>query len=209
MSRYTGSVCRQCRREGTKLFLKGERCYTPKCALERHNYAPGQHGKARARFSEYRTQLRAKQRVKRHYGVLEKQFRRYFAEADRRKGITGENLLQLLETRLDNVVYRLGFARSRKEARQVVRHKHISVNGRSVNVPSFQVRAGDEIVLSKKSVDHVGINMSIEFSQRLDMMPPWLNIDYSAKKGEVKSLPLREDITMDFDEQLIVELYSK
>lgn len=209
MARYTDSVCRLCRREGTKLYLKGERCYTPKCAIERHNYPPGQHGKARARFSEYRNQLRAKQRVKRHYGVLEKQFRNYFAEADRRKGVTGEVLLFILEKRLDNVVYKLGFARSRSEARQLIRHNHILVNGKKVNIPSYQVRIGTEITLKEKSLEHPGVAAALDLNQKLDILPRWLQMDWGAKKGTVVTEPLREDITSEFEEQLIVELYSK
>lgn len=209
MAKYTGSVCRQCRREGVKLFLKGQRCYTDKCAIERHNYPPGQHGRARARYSEYRLQLREKQKVKRHYGVLERQFRRYFSEADRRQGITGEILLQLLELRLDNVLYRLGFARSRKEARQVVRHGHVQINGRIVDVPSFSMREGQEIVILEKSRQNPGIIGAIDLANQLAQTPDWLEVDRAAFSGSVKSLPEREHITMPFEEQLIVELYSK
>lgn len=209
MARYTGSVCRLCRREGNKLFLKGERCYTPKCAIERHNYAPGQHGKARARPSEFRNQLRAKQKVKRHYGVMETQFRRYFAEADRRKGITGEVLLQMLELRLDNVLFRMGFARSRREARQIVRHGHVSVAGKTVDIPSYMVAVGQEVAVRSGSQNNPAIAAAIDLYQKLDMVPRWLEVDWAGKKGIVKALPVREDITMEFEEQLIVEHYSK
>lgn len=209
MARYTGSVCRQCRREGLRLYLKGQRCYTDKCAVERHPYPPGQHGRARARYSEYRLQLREKQKVKRHYGVLEKQFRKYFTEAERRKGITGENLLQLLEVRLDNVVYRLGFARSRREARQLVRHGHLEVNGRRVNIPSFSVREGQTITIREKSRSSTAIQGAIEVANQLADTPEWLEVDRGNFTGSVKMLPMREHLTMPFEEQLIVELYSK
>lgn len=209
MARYTGSVCRLCRREGNKLFLKGERCYTPKCAIERHNYAPGQHGKARARPSEFRSQLRAKQKVKRHYGVQETQFRRYFSEADRRKGITGEVLLQMLELRLDNVLFRMGFARSRREARQIVRHGHVAVAGKTVDIPSYMVAVGQEVAVRPGSQNNPAIAAAIDLYQKLDMVPRWLEVDWAGKKGIVKALPAREDITMEFEEQLIVEHYSK
>ena len=209
MARNTGSVCRQCRREGLRLYLKGQRCYSDKCGVERHPYPPGQHGKARARYSEYRLQLREKQKVKRHYGILEKQFSKYFVEADRRKGITGENLIRLLELRLDNVIYRLGFARSRREGRQVIRHGHIEVNGRRVDIPSFSVRAGQVITVREKSRESIAILSAIEVANQLADTPVWLEADRANFSGVVKMLPERENVTMPFDEQLIVELYSK
>ncbi len=209
MARYTGPVCRQCRREGLKLYLKGERCYTSKCSFDRRGYAPGQHGRARMRFSEYRLQLREKQKVKRMYGLMERPFRNNFKRADRMKGVTGENLLQLLECRLDNVVFRAGWARSRPEARQMVRHRHIVVNGRKTDVPSFVVRIGDVIEIKQQSHRNENIRESIEFQESLGLTAPWLEIDNKQMKAEVKRLPEREDITMPIDESLIVELYSK
>lgn len=209
MARYTGSVCRLCRRENMKLFLKGDRCYTDKCAIERRNYAPGQHGQARTKVSDYGTQLREKQRVKRTYGLLEKQFRSYFKKADRMKGVTGENLLILLERRLDSIVYRLGFATSRNEARQLVRHGHFLVNGRKVNIPSFQVRPGDEIVLREKSRSIARISEALDGVMRRGV-PSWVELDRDNFKGVVKTLPVREEMTTPvFNERLIVELYSK
>jgi small subunit ribosomal protein S4 len=191
-----------------ELFLKGERCYTDKCAIKRRNYPPGQHGQGRAKVSDYGVQLREKQKVRRIYGVLEKQFRSYFEKADRMKGVTGENLLALLERRLDNIVYRLGFASSRTEARQLVRHGHFTLNGRKANIPSIQVRVGDVLELRPKSQKVTSINESLEGVVRRGV-PQWLELDKDAYKGVVKSLPVREDITMPIQEQLIVELYSK
>ena len=208
MARYTGAVCRLCRREGLKLFLKGERCYTDKCAIERRNYPPGEHGQARLKFSEYSVQLREKQKLRRMYGVLEAQFRRYFAMADRAKGVTGETLLQLLERRLDNTVYRIGFATSRAEARQLVRHGHFRVNGRKVNVPSYLVRAGDTVSVRDRSQKVARIQESLELAQRRGV-PDWLEITPESFAGRVKSLPARSDLTMPINEKLVVELYSK
>ena len=186
MARYTGAVCRLCRREGLKLFLKGERCYTDKCAIERRNYPPGQHGQARPEFSEYSIQLREKQKLRRIYGVLEGQFRRYFQMADRAKGVTGETLLQLLERRMDNMVYRMGFATSRSEARQLVRHGHFHVNGRKV----------------------MRIQEAIDLAQRRGV-PDWLEVSPAEWSGRVKTIPVRQDLTMPINEKLVVELYSK
>jgi small subunit ribosomal protein S4 len=208
VARYTGAVCRLCRREGLKLFLKGERCYTDKCAIERRNYPPGEHGQARPKFSEYSVQLREKQKLRRMYGVLEGQFRRYFAMADRAKGVTGETLLQLLERRLDNTVYRIGFATSRAEARQLVRHGHFRVNGRKVNVPSYLVRAGDTVTVRDRSQKVTRIQESLELAQRRGV-PDWLEITPESFAGRVKSLPARSDLTMPINEKLVVELYSK
>ena len=208
MARYTGAVCRQCRREGLKLFLKGERCYTDKCAIERRNYPPGEHGQARPKFSEYSIQLREKQKLRRIYGVLEGQFRRYFQMADRSRGVTGETLLQLLERRLDNIVYRLGFATSRSEARQLVRHGHFRVNDRKVDIPSYLVRAGDNVSVRERSRKIVRIQEALELVQRRGV-PEWLEVQPEAFAGRVKALPLRADLTMPINEKLVVELYSK
>ena len=208
MARYTDSVCRLCRRENLKLFLKGERCYTDKCAIERRNYPPGQHGQGRPKFSEYSIQLREKQKVKRIYGLLENQFRRTFAEANRSKGITGETLLTLLERRLDNVAYRLGFARSRAEARTLVRHGHLLVNGRKTNIPSYTVRAGDVISVKERSRQMGRVQSAMEGAQRRGV-PDWAEVDREALSGRIKILPSRGDITMPINEKLIVELYSK
>ncbi|MEA2658732.1 MAG: small subunit ribosomal protein [Candidatus Binatota bacterium] len=208
MARYTGSVCRLCRRENLKLFLKGERCYTDKCAIERRNYPPGQHGQGRPKFSEYSIQLREKQKVKRMYGLLEKQFRRTFAEAARSRGITGETLLVLLERRLDNVTYRLGFAGSRAEARTLVRHGHITVNGKKVNIPSYTVRVGDVVSVKEPSRQITRVLSALEGSQRRGV-PDWAEVDRDACSGRIKLLPSRSDITMPINEKLIVELYSK
>jgi small subunit ribosomal protein S4 len=197
-----------CRRENMELFLKGERCYTDKCAIKRRNYPPGQHGQGRAKVSDYGVQLREKQKVRRIYGVLEKQFRSFFAKADRMKGVTGENLLFLMERRLDNTVYRLGFASSRTEARQVIRHGHFTLNGRKINIPSIQVKVGDVLELRQKSQKITSINESLEGVVRRGI-PQWLELEKDAYRGIVKSLPVREDITMPIQEQLIVELYSK
>ena len=208
MARYTDSVCRLCRRENLKLFLKGERCYTDKCAIERRNYPPGQHGQARKKFSEYSIQLREKQKVKRLYGLLEDQFRRTFAEAARTKGITGETLLVLLERRLDNVAYRLGFASSRPEARTLVRHGHVLVNGKKVNIPSYIVRVGDLISVKEKSRQVTRVLSAMESVQRRGL-PDWVELDRETYSGRIKLLPTRSDITMPINEKLIVELYSK
>lgn len=208
MARYTGACCRLCRRENTELFLKGERCFTDKCALKRRNYPPGQHGQSRAKVSSYGTQLREKQKVRRIYGILEKQFRGYFEKADRMKGVTGENLLALLEKRLDNIVYRLGFASSRSEARILVRHGHFKVNGKKVNIPSFQTKVGDVVELREKSRSINVINDSLEAVVRRGI-PQWLELDKEGFKGTVKTNLTREDITTPIQEQLIVELYSK
>lgn len=209
MARYRGAVCRQCRREKLKLFLKGDRCYTDKCAFERRSFPPGQHGQARMRkVSDYAIQLREKQKVRRMYGMLEGQFRKYFEMAERSRGVTGEELLSLLECRLDNVVYRLGFASSRNQARQIVRHNHILVNGKKVNIPSYVVSINDEIVLKEKSRKIESINESLETMVRRGT-PSWLELDKNNYKGTVKALPDRQEITMPIQEQLIVELYSK
>lgn len=209
MSRYSGPVCRQCRRENAKLFLKGDRCYTDKCALERRNYAPGQHGQRRAKVSDYGTQLREKQKMKRTYGLQEKQFRLYFAKADRMKGVTGENLLTLLERRLDSVIYRLGFSVSRAQARTLVRHGHFQVNGHKVNIPSYLVRPNDVISLREKSREVACINESLDSVMRRGV-PTWVELDRDAFKGTMKALPVRSELTTpEFQEQLIVELYSK
>jgi len=208
VARYTGAVCRHCRREGLKLFLKGERCYTDKCAIERRNYPPGEHGQARPKFSEYSMQLREKQKLRRIYGVLERQFRRYFAMADRGRGVTGETLLQLLERRFDNIVYRLGFATSRAEARQLVRHGHFRVNGRKVDVPSYLVRPGDTITVRERSRQVARIREALELAQRRGV-PEWLEVSAEAFAGSVKALPARADLTMPINEKLVVELYSK
>lgn len=209
MARYTGPVCRMCRRENMKLFLKGDRCYTDKCAIERRAYAPGQHGQGRVKVSDYGTQLREKQRVKRTYGLLENQFRAYFEKAERMKGVTGENLLVLLEKRLDSMVYRMGFATSRTEARQLVRHSHFTVNGRKVNVPSYLVRPGDIVELREKSRQVARINEALDGVMRRGL-PSWVEVDRGGFKGTVKTLPVRAEMTTPtFQEQLIVELYSK
>jgi small subunit ribosomal protein S4 len=207
LARYTGPVCRLCRREGLKLFLKGSRCFTEKCAIERRNYPPGQHGLGRAKRSAYSEQLREKQKAKRIYGLLENQFRRYFERAERDKGVTGDNLLRLLERRLDNVVFRLGFAASRSEARQVVTHGHVQVNGRKVSLPSFLVKVGDQVQLRASSTmqQRVADNLSAGRGQ----VPQWLDLSAGDKRGVVRSLPLRDDIQIPVQEQLIVELYSK
>jgi small subunit ribosomal protein S4 len=209
MARYTGPVCRLCRREGMKLFLKGERCYTEKCAIEKRNLPPGQHGKLRkAKVVGYGLQLREKQKVKRIYGVLENQFRRYFEMADRTRGITGETLLQLLERRLDNVLYRLGLATSRAQARQLARHGHFTVNGRKVDIPSYQVKAGDVIGVRAASAQNPAIQHALEEVKGRGV-PEWLSFDQGSMSGRIASLPTREQINLPVQEQLIVELYSK
>ena len=208
MARYTGAVCRQCRREGQKLFLKGERCYSDKCAISKREYAPGQHGQGRKKVSEYGLQLRAKQKAKRFYGVLESQFAKYYEMADRKAGMTGENLLQLLESRLDNVVYRLGFAMSRAEARQLVVHGHYTVNGRRVNIPSYLLKEGDVVAICDKS------RQSDKFKAVLEAcgarpVPTWLELDRDKLEAKILRMPNREEIDLDVEETLIVELYSK
>ncbi len=208
MARYTGAVCRQCRREGLKLFLKGERCYTDKCAIERRNYPPGEHGQGRPKFSEYSIQLREKQKLKRIYGVFERQFRRYFQMADRARGVTGETLLQILERRLDNIVYRLGFSTSRAEARQLVRHGHFRVNGRKVNIPSYLIKPGDVVTVRERSRQVARIQEALELAQRRGV-PDWLEVVAESFTGTVKALPARADLTMPINEKLVVELYSK
>ena len=208
MARYTGSVCRLCRREGTKLFLKGDRCYGPKCALANRQTIPGEHGQARQRKpSEYGLQLREKQKAKRAYGVMETQFHRYFETAERQKGITGENLLILLERRLDNVVYRMGFGDSRAQARQIVRHGHILVNGKKVNIPSYLVEANDVITVREKSAEQNHFKALREGSNRV--IPKWLSVDFENLKATVTAMPAREDVDLSVQEHLIVELYSR
>lgn len=208
MARYTGSSCRLCRREGCKLFLKGDRCYTEKCAFSRREYAPGEAGRKRVKESEYRMQLREKQKTKRIYGLLEKQFHHYYEMANRQQGVTGDNLLKILESRLDNVVYRLGFAKSRAEARQQVRHGHIYVNGRRVDIPSFRVRPGDLVSVAPKARDMLVIKSALISNERTQV-PAWLEVDIEKLQGSVLSLPQRDQIDSDIREQLIVELYSK
>lgn len=208
MARYTGSVCRMCRREGMKLFLKGDRCYTDKCAVGRRSYAPGQHGQGRKKQSEYGLQLREKQKAKRYYGVLESQFAKYYEMASKKHGVTGENLLQILESRLDNVVYRLGFALSRPEARQLVSHGHFTVNGRRVNIPSFLVKEGDVVAVCDKSKSSAKMKAVLENTET-KVVPKWLELDRENHVAKVVTLAAREDIDLPIQETLIVELYSK
>jgi small subunit ribosomal protein S4 len=208
LARYRESACRLCRREGLKLFLKGDRCYSEKCAFERRSYAPGEHGQIRKKHSDYGVQLRAKQKLKRMYGLQEKQFRGYFEKADRQKGITGTNLLLFLERRLDNMVFRMGFANSRNEARQLVRHNHFLVSGKPVNIPSFLVKIGDDIQVREGSRKVERILEAVETVARRGV-PPWLELDKENFKGTVKVLPVRDELTMPVQEQLVVELYSK
>ena len=208
MARYTEAVCRQCRREGQKLFLKGDRCYTDKCAMNNRAFAPGQHGQGRSKTSEYGLQLREKQKVKRYYGVLEKQFRGYYELADRRPGQAGQNLLAILESRLDNVIYRLGFAMSRAEARQLVSHGHFTVNGRKVSIPSFLVKPGMVITLKETSRDLEKIKSSVEANASRPA-PKWLEYDANNMVAKVVAVPQRDDIDLPIEEHLIVELYSK
>ena len=208
MARYRESVCKICRRESLKLFLKGDRCYTDKCAFERRGYAPGQHGLRRGKVSEYALRLREKQKVKRLYGLLENQFHGYFVKAERSKGVTGENLLSFLERRLDNVVFRMGFANSRSEARQLVRHNHFLINGKKVNIPSYLVKTGTVVELKEKSKKNLKINAALDAVNRRGI-PEWLESSKETLKGTVKSLPKREYLTLPIQEQLIVELYSK
>lgn len=208
MARYTGSVCKLCRREGEKLFLKGERCYSDKCSVSRRNYVPGQHGKGRKKTSEYGLQLRMKQKARRYYGILEGQFRHYFEMAERKQGVTGENLLRILESRLDNVVYRLGWACSRAEARQFVVHGHFTVNGKKVDIPSYLLKAGETVAISAKSKDSVKIQSVLE-SNSGRPVPAWLDLNREALEAKVVNLPAREEIDTPVEEQLIVEFYSK
>lgn len=208
MARYIGSKCRLCRREGEKLFLKGEKCYTSKCAIENRAFPPGQHGQRRSRLTDYGVQLREKQKMRRIYGVLEDQFRSYYKEADRRKGSTGENLLKLLEGRLDNVVYRMGFAASRTEARQLVRHKGVVVNGAKVNIPSYQVKANDSVAVSEKAKNQLRVKAAIEFAQQRGLVD-WVDVDAGKMAGVFKSVPERSDLPAEINESLVVELYSK
>jgi small subunit ribosomal protein S4 len=208
MARYTEAVCRLCRREGVKLFLKGDRCFSAKCGVERRGYPPGQHGQGRSRFSDYGVQLREKQKVKRMYGLLENQFARVMERATRMKGRSGENLLMLLERRLDNVVFRLGFATSRAEARQLVRHGHFRVNGRKAQIPSMQLRPGDAVTLRERSQKVDRITSALDALEGKSV-PQWLEIEKAEFKGVVRSMPTREDVTMPIQEQLIVELYSR
>jgi len=209
LARYTGSVCRLCRRENLKLFLKGDRCYSDKCAFDRRSYPPGQHGQGRrGKFSNYGLQLREKQKLKRMYGLSEKQFHLFFERAERQKGITGTNLLVLLERRMDNVVYRLGFVNSRAQGRQLSKHNHFTVNGKKVNIPSFLIKIGDVVEVKEKSRNLNAIAESLEASVRRGV-PQWLELEKENLKGVVKALPVREDLTMPIQEQLVVELYSK
>lgn len=208
MARYCGPVCRLCRAEGEKLFLKGERCYTSKCAVERRETPPGQHGKGRSKSSEYKVQLREKQKVKRMYGVLERQFRAYYEKASQRKGITGTELLVGLEARLDNMVYRMGFGGSRVQSRQLVKHGHVRLNGQKVDVPSYRLKVGDVIEIKDKSKEMISIRSSMSLAQGRSI-PEWLNVDKDGLKGTVVALPQRDQLTHPINEQLIVELYSK
>ncbi len=208
MARYTDSVCRLCRREALKLYLKGERCYTDKCAIERRNYPPGQHGQKRPKFSEYALQLREKQKVKRMYGVLEGQFRRYFTIAERTRGITGEILLQLLERRFDNMIYRMGFATSRAEARQLVRHGHFLVNGHKLNIPSALLKAGDVVTVRERSKNVARVQEALAQAEHRGA-PEWVEVNREGFTARVKALPTRAELTMPINEKLIVELYSK
>ena len=209
MARNLDAKCRQCRREGEKLFLKGEKCFTDKCAMERRSYAPGQHGqKSGSRLSDFGKQLRAKQKLRRMYGVLEQQFRKIYQEADRRKGPTGENLLQVLESRLDTVAYRMGFGSSRTEARQVVRHNAILVNGKRVNIPSYLVRPGDTVEVVAKAKDQLRIKGAVEAAGTRGF-PEWIEVDAKTMKGKFKALPARSDLPSNINESLVVELYSK
>lgn len=208
MARYTGPVCRLCRREGVKLYLKGDRCYSSKCAIERRGYPPGQHGQMRRKASEYGLQLREKQKARRIYGVLERQFRSYYEEAVRQKGVTGENLLRLLESRLDNVIYRMGFAPSRPQARQIVRYGHVEVNGKRVTIPSYLVKEKDVIAIREKSRS-LGMFKEIAEAGESKVVPEWLSVNFETLTGQVNYLPNREDIDVPLQDQLIVELYSK
>ena len=206
MARCTGADCRECRREGCKLFLKGERCTTKKCAMERRPVAPGQHGTSRKKVTEYGTQLREKQKVKKAYGILEKQFHRYYEEAERMKGVTGENMLSLIERRLDNVVYRMGIGSSRKECRQIVNHCQITVNGRTVNIPSYRVKVGDVIAVKENKRE---LEMFKQLKDMKMVMPKWLEFNSASLEGKILALPQRDDIDLSIKEHLIVELYSR
>jgi small subunit ribosomal protein S4 len=208
MARYVGPVCKLCRREGMKLYLKGERCYSEKCAHTRRPYPPGQHGQGRIKLSEYAVRLREKQKVRRIYGVLERQFRKTYAEASRSKGVTGERLLQLLESRLDNVAYRMGFGGSRSEARQIVRHNAILVNGKRVNIPSYEVKPGDVVEVAPKAKEHLRIKAAAEAVASRGL-PDWMDVDAKALKGTFKALPQRTELSSTINESLIIELYSK
>ena len=208
MAKYIGSKCRQCRREGEKLFIKGEKCYSGKCAMENRAFPPGQHGQRRSRASDYASQLREKQKLRRIYGVLEKQFRAYYKDADRLKGSTGENLLQLLESRLDNIVYRMGFGASRSEARQLVRHNAITVNGKKMNIPSAQINAGDVIAISESARNQLRIKGALDAAQQRGVVE-WLDVNASKFEGVFKNPPDRSDLPSDINEHLVVELYSK
>ena len=208
MARYIGPVCKQCRRENMKLFLKGERCYTDKCSYDRRPYPPGVHGQRRVKFTEYGVRLREKQKVRRIYGMLEKQFHRYFQMADRQKGVTGENFLNLLERRLDSAVYRLGLGATRADARQIVRHKHMLVNGNPVNIPSYLLRAGDKITIREKSKGKARFEAALETASRRET-PEWIEFDRETMTGTIKTLPNREAITLPIQEQMIVEFYSR
>lgn len=208
MGRHTEAVCRLCRRENEKLYLKGDRCYSDKCSVVRHAYPPGEHGQGRRKFSEYGLQLREKQKARRFYGVMERQFRRYFKEADRRKGVTGEILLQLLESRLDNVVYRMGLGRSRKEARQLVNHGHFQVNDRKVDIPSFLVKPGDVVAVREKSISRPVFKHIAEAREQQGVVD-WLEVDNEKLSGKVSRIPQREEIDTPVSEHLIVELYSR
>jgi len=208
MSRYLGAVCKLCRREGEKLYIKGKKCYSSKCPYERRSYSPGQHGRRSSRFSDYGLQLREKQKAKRTYGLLEKQFKRYFVKAEQQKGVTGENLFRLLETRLDNIVYRLGFAVSRREARQLVSHKHFLVNNKRTNIPSYQVKAGDQIKLIEKSQNFKKILTALETAEQRGI-PEWLEVNVDNKTGNVHALPTKDQIQTTIQEQLIIEHYSR
>lgn len=208
MARYTGFNCRICRRETMKLYLKGDRCYSEKCAVERRNYPPGQHGQNRGKFSDYGLQLREKQKIRRMYGLVEKQFKSYFKEAERQKGVTGTNFLILLERRIDNTVYRLGLASSRDQARQLVRHNHFLVNGKKVNIPSYLLRPGDKVAVVESSRQLSAINEAIDAMPRRGL-PPWLELDKANYEGIFKALPTREEMNLPVQEQLVVEFYSK
>jgi small subunit ribosomal protein S4 len=208
VAKYTGAKCRQCRREGGKLFLKGEKCFTSKCPVENRPFPPGQHGQRRTRLSDYATQLREKQKLRRIYGVLERQFRNYYGEAARRRGATGEVLLQLLESRLDNVVYRMGFASSRSEARQLVRHGAITVNGQRVDIPSYQVQPNDAVAVAEKARTQLRVQAALDFAQQRGVVD-WVDVDSSKMQGTFKSRPERGELAPDINEHLVVELYSK
>ena len=208
MARNTDAKCRQCRREGMKLFLKGEKCFSPKCSIDKRTYPPGQHGQRRTRVSDYGLQLREKQKMRRIYGVLERQFSNYYKEADRRRGSTGENLLKLLECRLDNVVYRMGFGISRSEARQLVRHNGVLVNGKRCNIPSYQVRANDTIELTERARAQLRVKAAVEAAEQRGL-PEWVEVDSKAMKGVFKAVPDRQDLPAEINESLVVALYSK